>query len=83
MEFAVQECLHWDSEQHVIESRLFTQALTTLDNCHYIFIRQQARLLSIAHIVWHLASRWLLGWRRLCSTLGGRHPVLFVAVTVI
>lgn len=83
MEFAVQECLYWDSEQHVTESGLFLQALITLDTCHFIFTRQQVRLLSIAHIVWHLASGWLLGWHSLCSTLGGRHPVLFVAVTTL
>lgn len=83
MKFAVQECLQWDSKQHVIELGLFTQALITLDTCHYISVRQQAWLLSTAHIVWQLAPDWLLGWGSLCSTLGGKHTHAPAAVTTL
>lgn len=83
MKFAIQECLQWDSKQHVIELALFTQALITLDTCHYISVRQQAWLLSTAHIVWQLVPNWLLGRGSPCSTLGGRHPHAPAAVTTL
>lgn len=51
MKFAVQECLQWDSKQHVIELGCLPKLLITLDTCHYISVRQQAWLLSTAHIV--------------------------------
>ena len=72
MEFAVQECLQWDSKQHVIELWLFTRALITLGTCHFVSVRQQAWPLSTAHTVWQLAPDWLLGWAgRVLQWVGG------------